>query len=157
MAIDGTPPFKLPNGAQPIILNDFDLLTVAQFPVSGTGPYTVPTGHRLVITGAYISWVEANTGTALPTNGREILLQVSGIEGDGHPITPGQVHTFFGICVPPTQFEEQTGMAVNLAIPVRAGGTVSVAITAGTGQPPFVSGTTAQIIIVWGWLETQTA
>ena len=68
MAIDGTPPFKLPPGAQPILLNDFDILTITQFPVSGAGPYTVPSGRRLVITGAAVSFVELTASP--PTDDR---------------------------------------------------------------------------------------
>src|SRR2546422_11411735 len=149
MAIDGTPPFKLPNGAQPIILNDFDLLTSVQSTQPGTGPFTVPAGHRLVITGAHISWGESSATP--PANGREILIQVDSIENDARG--SGVLRTILGICVPPTQFEEQTGTVTNLAIPVRGGTAVRVSIT---GTSPFVTGTTAQVIIVWGWLETQT-
>ena len=71
MAIDGTPPFKLPPGAQPILLNDFDILTITQFPVSGAGPYTVPSGRRLVITGAAVSFVELTASP--PAGGRDFL------------------------------------------------------------------------------------
>src|SRR5438128_5400110 len=72
MAIDGTPPFKLPPGAQRILLNDFDILTITQFAVSGAGPYTVPSGRRLIITGAAISFVELS-GTV--SGGRDFLIQ----------------------------------------------------------------------------------
>src|SRR5213593_3439986 len=98
MAIDGTPPTKLPATAQPILLNDFDLFTAAQFPGSGTGPYTVPTGRRLVITGAAISYVELTASP--PAGGRDFLIQPDALESDGHPV-PGQVHTILGIIAPP--------------------------------------------------------
>src|SRR5439155_16862527 len=125
MAIDGTPPFKLPPGAQPIVLNDFDLLTSVQSTAFGaSGPYTVPAGKRLVISGAYISWVE-NSATP-PTNGREILIQVGSLEADGHPVA-GQVHTIHGVAVPPTQFAQVVGTVTNLALPIPAG----FSITAG--------------------------
>ncbi len=150
MAIDGTPPFKLPPGAQPIVLNDFDLLTSTQFPTSGAGPYTVPTGKRLVITGAHISWVE--NAASPPASGREVLIQVGALDGDGHVVV-GQVHTIHGVSLPPTQFAQVTASVTNLALPVLAGSTVSMAIT---GTAPFVTATSAQVVIVWGWLEALT-
>ena len=149
MAIDGTPPFKLPPGAQPILLNDFDILTITQFPVSGAGPYTVPSGRRLVITGAAISFVELS-GTV--SGGRDFLIQADHLENDGHPVA-GQVHTVIGIHAPPVANAHTELAVANLSLAVPAGSSLRLAVTA-----PYTHGTNgAAVIHVWCWLEAKPA
>ena len=151
MAIDGTPPFKLPPGAQPILLNDFDILTITQFPVSGAGPYTVPSGRRLVITGAAISFVELTASP--PAGGRDVLIQADLLENDGHALAGGQVHTVLGIHAPPVQNAHSELALTNLALAVPAGSSLRFAVTA-----PYTHGTNgAAVIHVWGWLEAKPA
>ena len=151
MAIDGTPPFKIPPGARWLILNDNDILPGAQV-LGGTGPFVVPAGKRFVVVSLLLDVTDINPGI---TNVREVFFVFTGsgaIPGVEFDTVISRVP--FGITIPPQtaapgsgpKFPRSNGSLDGLCIPLRGGTTISVS---GLDTPAGNN----QIICCQGYLE----